>query len=170
MAILDRNLYFGTDLDCSNAADASPVLLGDVIDTGVTNSYPFGGETMYFVVTCTEQIITGGTAGKISFALYSGPEVGISTTPSLHIRSHEILTDDATAILAAQTNVTYPTARGNKVGGILVVAPLPASIYQRYIGAFRQVETTTTTAGKVDMFLTKDPTFWRAYADNASIS
>lgn len=170
MAILDKRLYFGTDLDASNAADASPVLLGDVIDLGATATYPFGGQTMYFVVTCTEQIITGGSAGTISFSLYSGPEAAISTTPSLHVKSHDILTDDATAIGVAQASVTFPCALGNAVGGILVCAPLPAAVYQRYLGVFRQVLATTTTAGKVDAFLTADPTYWRAYADNSAIA
>lgn len=180
MAILDTNLYFGTDLDCSNAADASPVLLGNVIDLGAVVTFPFGGETMYFVVTCTEQIITGGTAGTISFSLYSGPEAAITTTPSLHIKSHDILTDDATALATAIADPAAPTfptslgnvagATGNRAGGILVCAPLPAGpVYQRYLGAFRQVLTTTTTAGKVDMFLTANPIYWRAFADSSAL-
>ena len=166
MAILDTKLYFGSGLDASNAADASPVLIGDVTDLGSTSTYPFGGETMYFVVTCSLQIITGGTAGTISFSLYSGPEAAISTTPSLHVKSHDILTDDAAALTTARTNLTFPCALGNVTGGILVCAPLPAGpVYQRYLGAFRQVLTTTTTAGTVNAFLTKDPTYWRAYTD-----
>lgn len=166
--ILDKNFYFGTNLDASQSA-GGPTLFGDVYDLGAATPGLFGGETMYFVVTCTAQITTAGTAGSISFQLQSGPEAAITTTPTRHCSSMEILTEDATDLGTARAAGT-PSAQGNYVGGILCCIPIPPSNFQRYIGAFWTVTGQTTTAGTVDAFLTKDPTYWRAFADNASIT
>ena len=167
--ILDKNLYFGTDLDASQGA-GGPTLFGDVIDLGTAAAIRtglLGGETMYFVVTCTLQIIHAGSPGTISFQLQSGPEAAITTAPTRHCSSMDILTDSAANLATARAAGT-PSAQGNYTGGILCCIPIPPGNFQRYLGAFWTVATTTTTAGTVDAFLTKDPTYWRAFTGSPS--
>jgi hypothetical protein len=42
---------------------------------------------------------------------------------------------------------------------------LPLGTYERYLGVLCVTATTTTTAGTIDAFLTKDPSKWVATAN-----
>ena len=45
------------------------------------------------------------------------------------------------------------------------MAALPMGTYERYLGVLCTTGTTTTTAGKINAFLTKDVARWIATAD-----
>lgn len=159
--------------DTTVAAGAGTSVIGDVIplvklNTGATDgsNNPGDGRPIYFVLQITEQIITGGSAGTIQFFLVSdhlstlGGGVLASTTE--HARSISILTDDATAVNADTT----PGGLINRVGKVVMCLPLPQVLpYEKYLGVLCTVGTTTTTAGKINAFLTDDPSRWRPYAD-----
>lgn len=153
----------------SVAAAAGTSLVDEVIDLqGVTN-YPGDGiPNVWLIIEVTTQIITGGTAGLIQFALMSGPEAAITTTPTTHILSPELLTDDAIALDAAIAAGTahasnqIVAADANRPAVLAVV--LPAGPYQRYMGVKKIITTTTTTAGAVNAFLTRNPEQWTAHA------
>lgn len=147
--IQDNLLFFGKDLDASQAAGTA--LLGSYVDlkgaSGLTRS-PGSGQPLYIAVICSEQIITGGSAGTIQFSIRSGSDTAITSDVTIHATSIAHLTDDATAIGVAQAAGDIE-ALENKIGGKLLVCSLPAGSYQRYLGLFYTVATTTTTAGKV---------------------
>lgn len=161
--ILDSKLFFGKDLDASQAAGTA--LLGDVIDLTALGYRPGMGEPLYIAVLCSQQIITGGAAGTIQFSLRSGSDAAISSDVTVHATSIAHLTDDATA-LAVAVAAGDVEAFENRVGGTLLLCSLPAGAYQRYLGIFYTVATTTTTAGLVSAFVTADVTQWRAFTDS----
>ena len=49
------------------------------------------------------------------------------------------------------------------VGKTLMAVELPKGVYERYLGILCTTGTTTTTAGKVNAFLTNDPVSWKAF-------
>ena len=59
------------------AGSAGTALLGDVIDLGATANYIGEGEPLYLVIQTDTEIITGGNAGTISFALASDAQAAI---------------------------------------------------------------------------------------------
>lgn len=133
----------------------STYLIGNQIDLGAAG-VGFGKDA-YLVITVDTAIITGGSAGTLSFALASDDSASISTsTSSIHWRSKEYVTDDA--------------ALNELDAGEVIVVPLPADTaepYERYLGLLVTVTTTDTTAGKVNAFITFDKPLTKrnGYAD-----
>lgn len=151
--ILDELLEFADDV--SVAAAAGTALIGDVIDLGATSRDIGNGETIYLVIqTGSEEIITGGSAGTLEFQLASDSTANLATSPTVHFSTGALVTDDA-ALNDAKFNV----------GGLIAVVALPYGTYERYLGILAVTATTTTTAGKINAFLTKDVAKWAAYAD-----
>ena len=66
------------------------------------------------------------------------------------------MTDDSAAN-SAQLNA----------GGVIACVKLPVEgvVYERYLGILATIGTTTVTAGKINAFLTMNPSKWKAYAD-----
>src|SRR6185295_12851847 len=95
-------------------------------------------------------IITGGSAGTIAFQLVSDAQAAIATDGSatVHIDTGTFVTDDAAAN-DAQMNA----------GGIIFMGALPTEghVYEEFLGILCITATTTTTAGKINAFLTLDP-------------
>ncbi len=140
----------------SVAGTAGTALVGDVIDLtearDLGNSYP-----IFFVLTCTTAIITGGTAGTISFTLASDAQAAISTDGSAteHYITQDYVTDDA-----ALNDIN--------IGDTIAQFALPMeglNGYERYLGLLVTIGTTTVTAGAVNAFLTLDASAWKAHAD-----
>lgn len=157
--ILDNLTEFADAVSVAHAAGT--VLLGDVIDSEVVRDLG-QGDPLYLVITVDTEVITGGAAGTISFALASDAQAAIATDGSatVHWTSRDFVTDDAAANDAALN-----------AGGVLAIIPLPwgANVaYEEFLGVLYTVGTTTTTAGKVNAFLTKDPSSWKAYAEGAN--
>lgn len=152
--ILDEKLEFADAV--SVAASAGTALIGDVIDLGSTSNYPANGEPLYLVIQTDTEIITAGAAGTIQFFLASDAQAAIATDGSatVHLSSASLVTDDAAANSAALN-----------AGGTILMAALPMGTYERYLGVLCTTGTTTTTAGKINAFLTKDVARWVATAD-----
>lgn len=146
--IMDERLEFADAV--SVAAAAGTALIGDVIDTGAVARDIGQGQRLWLVITTDTEIITGGAAGTVKFQLVSDSAAAIATdgTATVHIDTGTFVTDDAAAN-SAQLNA----------GGIIFAGPLPVegNVYERYIGILCVTATTTTTAGKINAFLTLDP-------------
>ena len=152
--ILDKFNQFCTAGSVAHAAGT--VLVGDVIDLGVNPADLGVIEPMFLVIRPTTEIITGGAAGTIQFKLSSDAQAAIAVdgTATDHLISASFVTDDAAA--------NDPEMN---VGGNVLIARLPSGVYERYLGILYIVGTTTTTAGAVEAFLTKDISAWTAYPD-----
>jgi len=157
--ILDERTEFADA--ASVAAAAGTALIGDVIDLGATHRDIGSGEPLYLVITTDTDIITGGSAGTIKFQLASDAQAAIATDGSatVHWDSGTFVTDDAAAN-DAQMNA----------GGVIAVVALPmeGKVYERYLGILAVIATTTVTAGKINAFLTPDPSKWAKYAEGTN--
>ena len=160
--LLDERLEFADAT--SVAAAAGTALIGDVIDLDSPDVSPnstldLEGTDMYLVIQTDTEIITGGSAGTVQFFLVSDAlatlGAGVVADCTTHIASAVFITDDSAAN-SAELNA----------GGIIFAGKLPRGSYERYLGILCTTATTTTTAGKINAFLTADPALWRAYADN----
>ena len=154
--IMDERTEFADAV--SVAAAAGTALIGDVIDMQVVRDLGNGRE-VFLVITTDTEIITGGTAGTLGFQLASDAAAAIATdgTATVHWASKLFVTDDAGAN-AAEFNV----------GGVIacIALPLEGPPYERYLGILAVTATTTTTAGKINAFLTLDPhAAYKTYAD-----
>lgn len=155
--ILDERTEFADA--ASVAAAAGTALIGDVIDLGAAPRDIGNGQPVYLVITTDTEIITGGTAGLVKFQLVSDAQAAIAVdgTATVHVDTGDFVTDDA-AVNDARLNA----------GGVIccIAIPLEGKVYERYLGILAITTTTTTTEGKINAFLTLDPTGWRSYADN----
>lgn len=154
--ILDDKLEFCDAVSVALTAGATPQNVGDVIDTGATRDLG-NGEPLYLVITVDTGIITGGAAGTIQFQLVSDGTDTIATngTQSIHFKSQQFVTDD-------------DALNDLDAGETVVCIALPTDgqePYERYLALQVIVLTTDTTAGKINAFLTKDPTGWKSYAN-----
>lgn len=141
----------------SVAAAAGTALVGDVIDSSVVRDLG-QGQPVYLVINVDTEIITGGVAGTIQFQLASDAQAAIATdgTATAHWTSDTFVTDDAAANDAILN-----------AGGQIACFALPAEgiAYERYLGILVITATTTTTAGKINAFLTLDPHGNKSYPD-----
>jgi len=157
--ILDERNEFADA--ASVAAAAGTALIGDVIDLGSAHRDIGNGQPVYFVITTDTEIITGGAAGTVKFQLVSDAAAAIATDGSatVHIDTGTFVTDDAAAN-DSQLNA----------GGVIccIALPIEGHVYERYLGVLCVTATTTTTAGKINAFLTLDPTGWQAYPEGAN--
>lgn len=153
--ILDETLEFA-DAE-SVAAAAGTALIGDVIDLSAIQRDIGNGEQLWLVITTATEIITGGVAGTISFALASDAAAAIATDGSatVHFQTKDFVTGDALAN-DAELNA----------GGVIAAVALPMEgvQYERYLGILCTIGTTTVTAGAINAFLTHDVAKWKAYA------
>ena len=157
--ILDERLEFADAV--SVAAAAGTALIGDVIDTSSIARDIGAGQPVYLVITVDTEIITGGVAGTVKFQLASDAQAAIATdgTATVHLDTGSEATGAAgsNADLAAGRTLFYGTLPGE------------GSNYERYLGILAVTGTTTTTAGKINAFLTLDPPRTRRiYAEGAN--
>ncbi|MDE3244451.1 MAG: hypothetical protein KGN80_00075 [Acidobacteriota bacterium] len=140
----------------SVAAAAGTALVGSQIDLGASSLDIGAGEPIYLVITTDTEIITAGVAGTLQFKLASYAQAAVATdgTATVHITTPSYVTGDA-AVNSDQLNA----------GGVIYAGALPSGTYERYLGILAITGTTTTTAGKINAFLTKDVAKWKAYAD-----
>lgn len=139
----------------SVAASAGTINVGDVVDLSVARDIG-NGEPVYLVITVDTEIITGGSAGTIQFQLVSDGTDTIATngTQTVHYTSRAFVTDDAAANDAALSAGAIP---------VVVALPQEGQAYERYLAVQAVIGTTTTTAGKINAFLTHDVGNWKAY-------
>ena len=152
--ILDERTEFADAT--SVAAAAGTALIGDVYDTGETVSNMGVSSDLWFVITVDTEIITAGAAGTVRFQLVSDATSTVATDGSatVHLDTGTLVSDDAAA----------NDSRLN-AGATLYAAKLPSMNYERWLGVLCITATTTTTAGKINAFLT--PTLYanRHYPD-----
>ena len=141
----------------SVAASASTFVVGDVIDLGAVSNLDIGiGESMWMVIQTDTAIVTGGSAGTIQFSVVSDALATLGSATVANCTVHAQTTAIATA----------STASGSlAAGGTILAVRLPSGTYERYLGVLCTIGTTTTTAGKVNAFLTKDLAKWTAFPD-----
>jgi hypothetical protein len=159
--IMDERLEFADAV--SVAAAAGTALIGDVIDLGPVPRDIGSGRQMYLIVTVDTEIITAGAAGTLEIKLVSDAQAAIATdgTATVHMTSGSLVTDDAAA------NSALLNAGAILMSGAI---PLEGNVYERYLGIIAVTGTTTTTAGKINAFLTLDPprNLSRVYAEGAN--
>lgn len=159
MAILDERLEFADAV--SVAASTGTALIGDQINSQVVRDLGMG-EPVYLVISVDTEIITGGSAGTVEFQLVSDASASIATDGSatVHLSTGTFVTDDA------QANDAELNA-----GSIIFSAPLPVEgpAYEQYLGILCITDTTATTAGKINAYLTlTPPTTKKVYAEGAN--
>ncbi len=159
--IMDDRLEFADAV--SVAAAAGTALIGDVIPLGSPHRDIGAGQPVYLVITVDTEIITGGTAGTVKFQLVSDAQAAIATDGSatVHIDTGNFVTG------AAGANDNQLNA-----GGVIFMGPLPSEgkIYEAFLGILCVTATATTTAGKINAFLTTDPASFgkKVYAEGAN--
>lgn len=137
----------------SVAAAAGTALIGDVIDLGTDGVNDVEG--MYAVISIDTEIITGGTAGTVQFFLVSDAlatlGAGVVASCTLHASTASYATG------AAASNAALAA------GKTLMQVALPKGTYERYLGILCTTGTTTTTAGKINAFLTPTPVTQKSF-------
>lgn len=145
--ILDSRTEF-CDATALNTGSAATYLVGNQIDLGDTANDPGNGEPIYLVILCQTTAGSGGSA-----------------TLQLHLAS------DSTASIATDGSATYHWSSrvfalaSVTAGTVLAIVPLPWDGYERYLGILQTTAVAAFNAGKIDAFLTKDPSKWQAYPD-----
>lgn len=144
MAIMDARTEFADAV--SVAAVASTINVGNIIDTSVVRDLG-NGEPVYLNITVDTDVVTGGSAGTIAFQLVSDSTttIAVDGTASNHYTSKSFVTDDAGYDLTA-----------GKVA-VCIALPLEGVAYERYLAVQAVIGTTTTTAGKVNAWLSLNP-------------
>ena len=136
------------DATALNTGAAGQYLIGDVIDLGIDGLDLGSGEDLYCVMKVQTTATSGGSAtGAFELASDAQAAIAADGTATTHF-----LTD---AIAVATLVAGYQVAAFR----------LPAGTYERYLGILQTTAVAAFTAGKVDIFLTKDIAAWKAYAD-----
>jgi hypothetical protein len=152
--IMDELLEFA---DATSVALAiSTAVLGDVIDLGLTplTSDIGNGQDMWLVITCDTSIVAAG-AGTITYTLVSDALATLGAGVVANCTSHY-----------AKTVVTAVSPAGlNLAGATITTVALPMDTYEQFLGVLVTVAGNLTSAGKVNAFLTRDPSKWVALAD-----
>lgn len=140
--ILDARNEF-CDATALNTGTAASYLIGDVIDLGTGGVNKVDG---VYLVIGVDTAVTSGGAGTYQFHLCS----------------------DAQAAIAADGTATYHFStsaipKATLVAGYSIAkVELPIGTYERYLGILQTTAVAAATAGKVNAFLTNDPTAWVA--------
>jgi hypothetical protein len=151
--ILDERTEFA-DAVALNTGAAGTYNIGDVIDTQVGSLNTLinhgNGQPLYLVITVDTTATSGGAATGQFRLVSDAIAVPDTATATVHYTSAAIAVASLTA------------------GTVIALVALPHGSYERYLGIQQITGTAAFTAGKVNAFLTLDPSAWRAYADNVS--
>lgn len=146
--ILDERNEF-CDATALNTGAAGSYLLGDVIDLGAVPGDIGNGQPLYLVIQVDTAATSGGSATG-NFTLASDAQAAIATDGSATVHS----TTGAIAVAALTAGRTF-----------CIPVPNIGNTYERYLGILQTTAVAAFTAGKINAFLTLDPTGWRAYPD-----
>jgi hypothetical protein len=152
--ILDERLEF-CDATALNTGGAASYLIGDVVDISATSGDIGVGQPLYFVVQVDTTATSGGSATG-TFSLCT--DGALSSTD---LAGANVLVSSKAWTVATMT-----------AGTVLLAVQVPAqgTTFERYLQVQQTTGTAAFTAGKINAFLTTDPSFWRAYADNTAIA
>lgn len=147
--ILDELLEF-CDATALNTGGAASYLIGDQIDLKTAGLDIGAGEPIWLVITVDTPVDSASDNTVQQFHLVSDDSASIATngTATYHISTKAF----------AQTEV-------DAAGDVIFAGPIPAGVYERYLGILHTTSTAAATAGKINAFLTKDAARWKAYAD-----
>lgn len=145
--ILDGFCEFA-DATAVNTGGVASYLVGNVMDLGAVSRDIGQGQPLYLVIQVDTAIASA--TGSFKFKLCSDAQAAIAVDGSqtIHLETAAKLE----AALVAGTLVCC------------VALPMGA-VYERYLGIVQETITAAATAGKINAFLTMDPTGWRAYPD-----
>lgn len=144
--ILDERLEFMDDVALNTGAAGSN-LIGDVIDLG-GDGMDGNSEDIYLNIEITSAAASTGAA-TVQFSLCSDAQAAIATdaSQSIHFQTRAI----AVATLAT----------GYQVASV----QLPRGTYERYLGIVQTTATAPLNAGKINAYLTRNPSVWKPTAD-----
>lgn len=143
--ILDKLAEF-CDATAVNTGGVASYLVGNVMDLGANSRDIGNGEPLYLVINVDTSILSA--TGSLKFSLCSDAQAAIAVDGSQTIH--------ATVGPFLQAAMTAGTA--------LCVVALPAGrCYEQFLGIVQETITAAMTAGKINAFLTTDPSAWRAY-------
>jgi hypothetical protein len=145
--IMDELLEFA-DATALSTGGTGRGLVGDVIDLSQARDVGQGRQLWLGIGVDTS--VTSGGAATVDFELVSDAQAAIAT--------------DGTATVHATTGAI---GKATLVAGYMRFLAIPSEspAYERYLGVIANVGTAALTAGKVNLFLTLDPSKWRSYAD-----
>lgn len=139
----------------SIAAAASTAVVGDVIDLGAA-PYDLGDGSNIWMVCQVDTAIVAAGAGTIQFFVVSDALStlggGVVASCTTHFATGSIVT-------------AASTPAGQRAGDTLFAISLPYGTYERYLGVLCTIATQTVSAGKVNIFITKDIAKWFPTAD-----
>lgn len=147
--IIDSRLEL-CDATALNTGAAGTYLLGNQPNLGLAPGDVGEGENLYLVISVDTTCTSGGSA-TVSFSLASDDTAAVSTTTStVHF-----------------TSPVYPVAA--LVAGFQRAFSLPKGVvYEQYLGLLQTTAVAAFTAGKINAFITRDPTGLRSYADGVN--
>lgn len=147
--IMDSRLEL-CDATALNTGAAGTYLIGNQPNLSLAPGDVGNGEQLYLVLQ-VDTTATSGGAATLAVSLASDDTAAVSTTTST-------------------VHFTTPVyALGTLVAGFTRVFALPiGTIYEQFLGILQITGTAAFTAGKVNAFITRDPTGWRAYADGVN--
>lgn len=153
--ILDERTEF-CDAALLNTGAAGTYNLGDVIDIGAA-ARDIGTGADLFLVIQVDTGIAAGSAGTVRFDLVSDAQDPFLTngTQSIHYSTPAFVTGTGTGTTTLRAGVTLA----------VIALPMEGVAYERYLGIQQVTGTAAITAGRINAFLTPDPSRWRAYAD-----
>jgi len=122
--------------------------IGNLIDT--TNVRDIGMETDIYLVISVQTTATSGGAATAQFRLVSDATATISTT---------------TATVHATTAVFAVANMGAGTSLFVMQLPREGNLYEQFVGLQQLTAGAAFTGGKIDAFLTAEPSTWKAYAN-----
>ena len=151
--IMDERTEFADNVALSGSGT---VVVGDVIDLGSDGRDIGNGQELYLVIKTGTTETISGSAGTLEFQLVSDSTANLTTSPTVHFSTGDLVLN------AAGANDDRLNA-----GGYVARVAIPTGDFERYVGV-RRIANVAVTAGSVDAFLTPNPAAWKAYANAAN--
>lgn len=132
-----------------NTGAAGTYLIGDVID--LTTARDIGQGNELYLVVQVDTAANAGANGTLTIKLASDAQAAIATDGS------------ATEHLVSPTFGFAALTAGKRI--LVAAIPYEGNVYERYLGILQVTGTAAFTAGKIDAFLTMNPSVWKAFPD-----
>ena len=154
--IADVRNTFASKVSCAAAAGTAQI--GDSIDLGSVHRDIGQGKPVYLVITVDTEIFTGGSAGTVQFQFVSAATSTLTSSPTVHLQT--------AALVTGGTGTQAALAAGKTL--LCAALPIEGLTYLEFIGILCVTATTTTTAGKINAFLTLDPAGYQNYKEGVN--
>lgn len=152
--ILDETCEF-CDATALNTGAAGTYAIGDVMDN--LNAFNGPSDNGLWAIATVHTTCTSGGSATLQLLLCSDPASSIPTDGSVE---HVAYTSDTFAVA--------DLTAGTELFRVKLPISTPTEYWRRYVGILQVTGTAAFTAGKVNVFLTKDPHAWYAYPEAAS--